>query len=126
MTDSESKPVRVQLSRKRGWRMPENTIKVDRTTGYGNPFKIGEVPGPAFYAFVDRPGQPVRNAAEAVLYFQRLLIKNIAMNDPTVDELVKLRGKNLACWCALGSPCHADVLLKFANADRGESARSRQ
>jgi hypothetical protein len=26
-----------------------------------------------------------------------------------------LRGKNLACWCALDAPCHADVLLAFAN-----------
>jgi len=26
-----------------------------------------------------------------------------------------LRGKNLACWCALDQPCHADVLLELAN-----------
>ncbi len=26
-----------------------------------------------------------------------------------------LRGKNLACWCAEGAPCHADVLLDLAN-----------
>ena len=25
-----------------------------------------------------------------------------------------LRGKNLACWCAPGAPCHADVLLDLA------------
>ena len=29
-------PVRVQLRRTKGWRMPENTVKVDRTTRYGN------------------------------------------------------------------------------------------
>jgi hypothetical protein len=27
-----------------------------------------------------------------------------------------LRGKNLACWCPLDQPCHADVLLELANA----------
>jgi hypothetical protein len=27
----------------------------------------------------------------------------------------KLRGKNLACWCPLDQPCHADVLLELAN-----------
>jgi hypothetical protein len=27
-----------------------------------------------------------------------------------------LRGKNLACWCGLDKPCHADVLLEIANA----------
>ncbi len=26
-----------------------------------------------------------------------------------------LRGKNLACWCKLDQPCHADVLLELAN-----------
>jgi hypothetical protein len=24
-----------------------------------------------------------------------------------------LRGRDLACWCPIGSPCHADVLLDF-------------
>lgn len=111
-------PQRIQLSRRKGWRMPQNTVKVDRTTGYGNPFKIGEIPAPAFYAYVDQPGRPIANAAEAVRFFQRLLVHNIKINDPTVDALVQLRGKNLACWCPVGSPCHADVLLKFANAGR--------
>ncbi|MDX0178660.1 DUF4326 domain-containing protein [Sinorhizobium meliloti] len=27
----------------------------------------------------------------------------------------ELRGKNLACWCRPGAPCHADVLLQVAN-----------
>jgi hypothetical protein len=26
-----------------------------------------------------------------------------------------LRGKDLACWCPLNQPCHADVLLRLAN-----------
>jgi hypothetical protein len=28
-----------------------------------------------------------------------------------------LRGKNLACWCPLDQPCHADVLLNLANSE---------
>ena len=32
-------PTRIQLRRTKGWRMPENTVKVDRTTRWGNPFK---------------------------------------------------------------------------------------
>ena len=35
-------PTRIQLSRARGWRMPENTVKVDRTTPWGNPYDVGE------------------------------------------------------------------------------------
>lgn len=29
-------------------------------------------------------------------------------------RLHELRGKNLACWCKPGHPCHADVLLDVA------------
>lgn len=30
-------------------------------------------------------------------------------------DLAALRGKDLACWCPLDQPCHADVLLELAN-----------
>ena len=40
-----TKPIRVQLRRTKGWKMPENTVKADRTTKWGNPFIPGkEVP----------------------------------------------------------------------------------
>ncbi|MFZ5773087.1 MAG: DUF4326 domain-containing protein, partial [Thermodesulfobacteriota bacterium] len=31
------------------------------------------------------------------------------------ENLDDLRGKDLACWCKDGEPCHADVLLEMAN-----------
>lgn len=36
------KPRRIQLKRTKGWKMPANTVKVDRTTPFGNPFVVGE------------------------------------------------------------------------------------
>lgn len=34
----------------------------------------------------------------------------------TVAEIRnELAGRNLACWCKAGDPCHADVLLDLAN-----------
>lgn len=41
----------------------------------------------------------------------------IGRRAPLICEITaELRGKNLACWCALGgTPCHADVLLEIAN-----------
>lgn len=33
-----------------------------------------------------------------------------------VDAIRRLRGKNLACFCKLSEPCHADILLEIANA----------
>lgn len=96
-----SKPSRIQLSRRKGWRMPPNTIKVDRSTEFGN--FVGQ-------HWMLRPLTPWARE-EATNEFRRWLKKYPAMID-----LSKLRGKNLACWCPLDQPCHADVLLELANA----------
>lgn len=35
---------------------------------------------------------------------------------PSIEDIQSaLRGKNLACFCKPGTPCHADVLLEMAN-----------
>lgn len=35
---------------------------------------------------------------------------------PTIEDIrEKLRGRDLACWCKPGEPCHADILLELAN-----------
>lgn len=39
------RPVRIQLSRAKGWRMPPNTVKVDRRTIWGNPWGVGPTRG---------------------------------------------------------------------------------
>lgn len=99
-------PIRIQLSRAKGWRMPPNTVKVDRSTKWGNPFPIPK-------------DHPWKDAAWSVLQFSFWIHRLEHWPDkpepPTADELKTLRGKNLACWCKLGSPCHADVLLELAN-----------
>jgi hypothetical protein len=38
----------------------------------------------------------------------------------------ELRGKDLACWCPLDQPCHADVLLELANSPVGDEMTGRQ
>ena len=39
------------------------------------------------------------------------------MSAPTPETLAELRGKDLARWCPLDQPYHADVLLELANAE---------
>ena len=91
-------PVRIQRKRVKGWKMPENTVYVGRPTPFGNQFYVG--------LYRDY------TAADAVNSFEH----SLEMNFRLVDKIKKeLRGKNLACWCKLGEPCHADVLLKIAN-----------
>jgi hypothetical protein len=36
-------------------------------------------------------------------------------NGELMAALPELRGHDLACWCKLDEPCHADVLLELAN-----------
>ena len=40
---------------------------------------------------------------------------------PPRPDLSALHGKDLACWCSLDEPCHADVLLELANRQGGSS-----
>lgn len=89
-------PVRVQLRRTKGWRMPENTVSVARPTGYGNRFRVG------------LPANPT--AADCARRF-----REEHAGEYFGINLDRLRGKNLACWCPLDQPCHADVLLELAN-----------
>lgn len=109
---------RVQLKRTAGWRMPPNTEKVDRSTRWGNPYVIG---APVDLRLVRRWGWVFSpqgkllvctDADEAVRRFVATLGFDEAIH-PFVRE--KLRGKNLACWCGLDGPCHADFLLELAN-----------
>lgn len=103
-------PRRMQLSRKKGWRMPPNTVKVDRTTPWGNIVAVGseasiEAIDGCRYSIIVTP-------AIAVAIHRDIIVQKLK-RDP--DHLDELRGKNLACWCPLGEPCHADVLLEIAN-----------
>jgi len=109
-------PVRIQLSRAAGWTMPANTVKVDRSTAWGNPYRVDEL---VDLEQANKWGwqilQNVRcaDAASAVVMFRRSLQSNGASQYAVRSRLA---GKNLACWCKPDDPCHADVLLEIANA----------
>jgi hypothetical protein len=100
-------PDRVQLRRLRGWRMPPNTVKVDRSTRWGNPFRIG-----LGYTVADTVGD-----FERWICGQPLPYAATQVGAPPSLEQVRrhLMGRNLACWCRIGEPCHAEVLLRLAN-----------
>ena len=115
-------PVRLQLSRKAGFNLQAlsrevNGLparKVDRSTGYGNPWSINRHESGRWY--VDGPGTAPRGIVCANEEGARVVAV-----DPFRKEALRLgvsnalRGHNLACWCAPAAPCHADVLLEIAN-----------
>lgn len=91
-----SQPRRIQLSRKKGWRLPKNTIVVSRPRHWGNPYRVG----------------PEQSATECVKKFEAFMLRRPSW---ILAAQQQLRGKNLACWCPLDAPCHANVLLRLAN-----------
>ena len=96
--NTEADMQRVQRKRVKGWRMPENTISVCRPGRWGNPYRVSES----------------LSAADAVAKFREYLATDAGLELVAQSRQV-LGGKNLACFCGLDSPCHADVWLEVAN-----------
>ena len=95
-------PLRIQRKRTKGWRLPENTVYVGRPSIWGNPFRDAKT----FHIALLEPITMIQAMAFVSAWNPRL----------SKDAISSLRGKNLACWCPLNQPCHADVLLEIANA----------
>lgn len=92
--------------------MPANTVKVDRTTLFGNPFSVKEHGHDRAVALHRAwlTGRSIGKETSAELQQRRKTV---------LEALPSLRGKNLACWCPLpgrGEPdnCHAALLLELA------------
>jgi hypothetical protein len=89
-------PRRFQRSRKKGAHLPPDVVVVTRPTKWGNPhpLELGR-------------DEAVRR------YRDDLLAGRLGI---TIEDVKReLRGRDLACYCPLDGPCHADVLLAVAN-----------
>ncbi|MES1173294.1 MAG: DUF72 domain-containing protein [Myxococcales bacterium] len=81
---------------------------MSRPSHWGNPFSEA-------LANAAPAGKPTLRA-ESVVRFRRALEMGDGSLPFTMEQVrQELRGKNLACWCPLDQPCHADVLLEVAN-----------
>lgn len=93
-------PKRIQRRRSKGWKLPAGAVCVTRPGKWGNPY----LPG--------------RHGAEwaVTMYEHAILNEYKAMVAVTAEDVRReLAGKDLACWCPLDRPCHADILLRIAN-----------
>lgn len=105
-------PRRIQRRRTKGCRMPEGAVYVGRPTKWGNPFKVGDEI--TTFPYRDVFGPTVRDPAHAVEIFTSYARITVAYEDLARHALA---GRDLACWCPLDQPCHADVLLTIANTE---------
>ena len=129
-------PERIQRSRAKGWRMPKGAIYVGRPTRWGNPFVAHDWQASLRAVALGCRGDTAgRNEAAVKLYrlwltAERRPIKRDRRDPltkevmtlrpdiprPTIEEIrTALRGHDLACWCRLDRPCHADLLLEIAS-----------
>ena len=86
---------RLQRKRAKGWRKPEGSKCVDRSSRWGNPFEVAE-----------------HGRAESV----RLYREHLASMTPEDRGklLAPLRTATaLCCYCKPDEECHADVLLEY-------------
>lgn len=99
----ETKPIRIQRSRQHKMVSPNGLpiVYVGRPTMWGNPFVVGEMTS---------DGKIVKDAEMAAGLYRMLA----TVKFPSVIKQ-ELKEKNLACWCKIGHPCHADILLEIAN-----------
>lgn len=126
-------PVRLRLSRARGFDLQAHSravnglpaVNVCRPTLYGNPFVHDDATvAVEAYERHCRGGTQTFEMGPGKLQFARSAHRNTlhwAFPDWLRQHgLPAIRGKNLACACALGAPCHADVLLRLAAGIRCE------
>lgn len=94
--------------------MPENAVYVGRPTKWGNPWTIASALSAEF-------AEEIEDARAVCVDLFRSELRNscspLALAYPSLGDIrSELRGEDLACWCPLDQPCHADVLLEWANA----------
>lgn len=106
------KYIRPKYKNLKEWMSDENNVYIARrgivfingqrfppySSVFCNPFKIGK-----------------DGNREKVIQLYKEYINRKITNDPSLKlELIKLKGKNLGCWCA-PEKCHGNVLLELIN-----------
>lgn len=122
------KPQRIQLSRRKGFDLQAVSlalnglpaVNVARPSQWGNPYRVVSMTGTGSYV-VTHPVHGIVSQGTnsecinyAVGYFSAMIMTR--PRETFCAMVDALHGKNLACWCAPGAPCHADVLLELAAA----------
>ena len=106
-------PRRIQRKRTKGWRMPEGArLSAARASGR---------PRPSARWLPATPRPTKANCAiwrhwtsgDSRRSLGALLDDGDVPDYPVLD--IGTRRHDLACWCPLDQPCHADVLLEIAN-----------
>lgn len=119
-------PKRIQMSRQRPWRAENpDAVIVARPSKWGNPFAVRRDDDGGWGVYEDgiqvERADSKEEARDLAVMILEMCIYPEASKEPLADYPLpadierELRGRDLACWCPLDQPCHADVLLDIAN-----------
>jgi len=71
-------------------------VYIGRGSTWGNPYRIG----------------PDGSRKEVIEKYRDYILDRLMHEDELIEELLKLDGKRLACYCK-PEPCHGDVLVEI-------------
>lgn len=98
-------PVRVQRQRTKGFNLQDASPNGKPVVYVGRPSKWGNANRVEDFGWdIQACLRKYREDIELLVACKEL-------------DLSELHGKNLACWCSLDEPCHADVLLEMVYED---------
>lgn len=135
MDQVESRPLRLQLSRRAGFDLAAASRAINglggasiaRPTEWGNTFRVsklaysGKDEGKIEWAVETNTGmwrfatRPEAVEAAVSLYTKWIALPQHAKLCARARATLALRGANLFCWCPAGTPCHGDVLIDLVN-----------
>lgn len=122
-----SGPKRIQMSRQHAWRADNpDAVIVARPSRWGNPFPVAEYGlNLALELYRQALGggwsPSLLDQSEPDEYWDLVYSRTkefrrrLGGGDVKWFARYELGGRDLACWCPLDQPCHADVLLELAN-----------
>jgi hypothetical protein len=115
---------RIQRRRAKGWRRPDNAVIVDRSSRWGNPFTEADFPsvlatdgiawGQQWREWAVGQYEDWLKGAGGDLLVVPGRTPRYFVRSWMLGNIRDLAGKDLACWCPLDQPCHADILLRLA------------
>lgn len=113
---------RVQLSRRKGWRKPDDVVVVSRPTIFGNPFSaayFGQKNAVRLFRWMmEERWSDLKKVARPLvdndLQWVFLMMELHVLRFQILVRLPELHGKRVGCWCGLDEECHGDVLVRLA------------
>lgn len=101
--------IRLQLSRRKGFNLQELSLRTN-----GLPARGVTRPGPWGNPYV---GDSCCADRARMVALYRKYLSRVENREVWALARAELAGHNLACFCPLDGPCHADTLLEVANGE---------